>query len=603
MSKQTQGLAAVMPSTEELKTAGIRELSAEELLEVNGGRQVEGAINPYGPDPDIPDDPPSSSGSSSDYSSGSSGGSSGSSDTSNDSSSDSSNSGTSSDSSSNTSEDTSSSSSGSDTSDDNSSDSTSSSGSSSNASEDTSSSGSGSDTSNDSSSDSNNSSGSSSNASEDTSSSSSSDTSNDSSSDSYEDEECGNYDNSSSDTGSNASENTSSNNSYSPDYEDEEPGSYDNSCNNPDAGSSDSSSSSSSYPDKDNNDSYAKNHSESSSGGESSYTSPSKKNGKHTVDAGFNPETEHKGESYTESKRGFGERISSWFNRKKEETSNSPKQRFRRASKDSTVETQNGPTGQEKQSLKGTFLHIGNEGKTQTNKKDKSGHGIMDRSNKHTPGITSGSIKRPFSGSSYTPAEQNQEIPAQGMSFPNSDKSPVVPPVQKESEIIEEKQGIDRKNSKKFFNNENGTIKKPDMKFPIDMSKVTSIDEYGPREEMKIGDKTTKPVHGGMDIAAPEGTPILAATDGWVREISFNESSYGNYIVIGNDKGWTGTLTYYGHLKEAPSLAVGEPVKKGQQIGLVGSTGLSTGPHLHFEVRTNYGSTKHNPRDFFAVPF
>jgi len=280
MSKQTQGLAAVMPSTEELKTAGIRELSAEELLEVNGGRQVEGAINPYGPDPDIPDDPPSSSGSSSDYSSGSSGGSSSSSNTSDDSSSDSgsteTSSGSSIDSSSNTSEDTSSSSS-SDTSDDNSSDSNSSSGSSSNASEDTSSS-STSDTSNDSSSDSNSSSGSSSNASEDTSSSSSSDTSNDSSSDSYEDEECGNYDNSSSDTGSNASENTSSNNSYSPDYEDEEPGSYDNSCNNPDAGSSDSSSSSSSYPDKDNNDSYAKNHSESSSGNSA--------------------ETNHKGEAY-----------------------------------------------------------------------------------------------------------------------------------------------------------------------------------------------------------------------------------------------------------------------------------------------------------------
>ena len=293
MSKQTQGLAAVMPSTEELKTAGIRELSAEELLEVNGGRQVEGAINPYGPDPDIPDDPPSSSGSSSDYSSGSSSGSSGSSETS---------SGSSIDSSSNTSENTSSSSS-SDTSDDNSSDSTSSSGSSSNASEDTSSSGSGSNTSNDSSSDSNSSSGSSSNASEDTSSSSSSDTSNDSSSDSYEDEECGNYDNSSSDTGSNASENTSSNNSYSPDYEDEEPGSYDNSCNNPDAGSSDSSSSSSSYPDKDNNDSYAKNHSESSSG-------------------------------------------------------NSAEQRFSRASKDSTVETPNVPTRQEKKSLSDTHNKV-----------------------------------------------------------------------------------------------------------------------------------------------------------------------------------------------------------------------------------------------------
>jgi|GEM_PF-1788156 len=339
MSKQTQGLAAVMPSTEELKTAGIRELSAEELLEVNGGRQVEGAINPYGPDPDIPDDPPSSSGSSSDYSSGSSGGSSSSSNTSNDSSSDSSNSGTSSDSSSNTSEDTSSNSSGSDTSDDtdgytdypeagytNEYESGGSSG------ESTSDTGS--------------------NASENTSSNSSSDTSNDSSSDSYEDEECGSYDSSCNNPNAGSSDSGSS----SPSYEDEESGSYSYSNSNEisNNNSSNSSSSSSSYPDKDDNDSYAKNHSESSSGGESSYTSPSKKNGKHTVDAGFNPETEHKRESYTESKRGFGERISSWFNRKREETSNSPKQRFRRASKDSTVETQNVPRGQEKQSLSNT---------------------------------------------------------------------------------------------------------------------------------------------------------------------------------------------------------------------------------------------------------
>lgn len=343
MSKQTQGLAAGMPSTEELKTAGIRELSAEELLEVNGGRQVEGAISSYGPDPDIPDDPPSSSGSSSDNSSDSSGGSSGSSSTSNDSSSDSGSSETSSgssiDSSSNTSEDTSSSSSGSDTSDDTGgytdypeagyTDEYESGGSSGESTSDTGS-----------------------NASEDTSSSSSSDTSNDNSSDSYEDEECGSYDSSCNNPDAGSSDSGSS----SPSYEDEESGSYSYSSSNetPNNNSSNSSSSSSSYPDKGDSSSYAKNHSESSSGGESSYTSPSKKNGKHTVDAGFNPETEHKRESYTESKRGFGERISSWFNRKREETSNSPKQRFRRASKDSTVETQNGPTGQEKQSLSNT---------------------------------------------------------------------------------------------------------------------------------------------------------------------------------------------------------------------------------------------------------
>lgn len=255
MSKQTQGLAAVMPSTEELKTAGIRELSAEELLEVNGGRQVEGAISSYGPDPDIPDDPPSSSGSSSDNSSDSSGGSSGSSSTSNDSSSDSGSSETSSgssiDSSSNTSEDTSSSSSGSDTSDDTGgytdypeagyTDEYESGGSSGESTSDTGS-----------------------NASEDTSSSSSSDTSNDNSSDSYEDEECGSYDSSCNNPDAGSSDSGSS----SPSYEDEESGSYSYSSSNetPNNNSSNSSSSSSSYPDKGDNDSYAKNHSESSSG-------------------------------------------------------------------------------------------------------------------------------------------------------------------------------------------------------------------------------------------------------------------------------------------------------------------------------------------------
>lgn len=150
------------------------------------------------------------------------------------------------------------------------------------------------------------------------------------------------------------------------------------------------------------------------------------------------------------------------------------------------------------------------------------------------------------------------------------------------------------------FTDKNNTAVKSGMDFPIDMSKVTNIGEYGPRETIKIKGKKTKPFHDGMDFTAPADTDIFSATDGWVRE-NGNNNIYGNYVVICDDKGWTGTLTYYAHMNEASELPVGTPVEKGQRIGSVGSTGLSTGPHLHFEVRTDYGHTKHNPRDF--LPF
>ncbi len=88
--------------------------------------------------------------------------------------------------------------------------------------------------------------------------------------------------------------------------------------------------------------------------------------------------------------------------------------------------------------------------------------------------------------------------------------------------------------------------------------------------------------HKGQDISAPMGTPIIAAADGvvsiarWVR-------GYGNGIYI--DHG-NGLQTRYGHLSRI-DVVEGQPVKKGQHLGLVGSTGRSTGPHLHYEVRVN----------------
>jgi murein DD-endopeptidase MepM/ murein hydrolase activator NlpD len=88
--------------------------------------------------------------------------------------------------------------------------------------------------------------------------------------------------------------------------------------------------------------------------------------------------------------------------------------------------------------------------------------------------------------------------------------------------------------------------------------------------------------HAGQDIAAPLGTPIVAATAGTVAYAGW-ESGYGNYTCI--DRGG-GFATCYGHQVKI-LVTVGQTVAQGQEIGLVGSTGNSTGPHLHFEVRLN----------------
>jgi hypothetical protein len=84
--------------------------------------------------------------------------------------------------------------------------------------------------------------------------------------------------------------------------------------------------------------------------------------------------------------------------------------------------------------------------------------------------------------------------------------------------------------------------------------------------------------HTGIDIGAGYGTAILAAADGVVTTAAYNAGGYGNYIII--DHG-NGNKTLYAHMSQM-SAGVGQTVKQGQTIGFVGSTGLSTGPHLHF---------------------
>ena len=93
--------------------------------------------------------------------------------------------------------------------------------------------------------------------------------------------------------------------------------------------------------------------------------------------------------------------------------------------------------------------------------------------------------------------------------------------------------------------------------------------------------------HTGIDLAVPLGTPVFAAADGVVAlarpmtDGAGNLVGYGNYVVVLHD---TGLKTLYGHLL-AIGVKEGDVVKRGQLIGLVGSTGNSTGPHTHFEVR------------------
>jgi murein DD-endopeptidase MepM/ murein hydrolase activator NlpD len=100
-------------------------------------------------------------------------------------------------------------------------------------------------------------------------------------------------------------------------------------------------------------------------------------------------------------------------------------------------------------------------------------------------------------------------------------------------------------------------------------------------------------VHTGVDFAADEGTPILAAGDGVVVMAS-EYGGYGNATII--DHGG-GLATLYGH-QSAILVSEGQSVRRGQVIGRVGCTGACTGPHLHFEVRVN--GTPVNPVPYLS---
>jgi murein DD-endopeptidase MepM/ murein hydrolase activator NlpD len=127
-----------------------------------------------------------------------------------------------------------------------------------------------------------------------------------------------------------------------------------------------------------------------------------------------------------------------------------------------------------------------------------------------------------------------------------------------------------------YYNADAMSIKKNILSKPIKSSRITS--GFGMRKHPVLGYSR---MHNGIDFAAPTGTPILSAGNGVVTVIG-RKGGYGKYIKIKHDNTYS---TAYAHLnKFAKDLKKGSKVKQGQIIGYVGMTGITSGPHLHFEV-------------------
>ena len=132
-----------------------------------------------------------------------------------------------------------------------------------------------------------------------------------------------------------------------------------------------------------------------------------------------------------------------------------------------------------------------------------------------------------------------------------------------------------------YYDEQGNSAKKFLMRNPVKGGRYTS--GFGDRRHPLL--KYLR-MHTGVDWAAPTGTPILAAGDGTVERVG-REGGYGNYVRIRHANGFA---TAYGHMSRyAAGVEPGVSVKQGQIIGYVGSTGLSTGPHCHFEVLVNNG--------------
>lgn len=141
-------------------------------------------------------------------------------------------------------------------------------------------------------------------------------------------------------------------------------------------------------------------------------------------------------------------------------------------------------------------------------------------------------------------------------------------------------QFVNSKGDEGYFDETGKSVKSAFLKAPLQFKRISS---YFTKKRFHPILKYYR-AHEGIDYAAPIGTPVSAVGDGVVKKSQYS-GGYGNLVIIKHSNGYE---TYYGHLsKYGKGIKKGVRVKQGQVIGYVGSTGLSTGPHLDFRIKKN----------------
>ncbi|RZA19076.1 MAG: hypothetical protein EOP93_09715 [Lysobacteraceae bacterium] len=135
-----------------------------------------------------------------------------------------------------------------------------------------------------------------------------------------------------------------------------------------------------------------------------------------------------------------------------------------------------------------------------------------------------------------------------------------------------------RNGKPEYFTPDGRSLKRPFIRMPIPYARISS--GFGVRKHPVLGRMRG---HMGIDYAAGSGTPIMAAGDARVEFVG-RKGGYGNAVILNHGGGRT---TLYGHMSRFANVRPGQRIAQGTTIGYVGSTGMSTGPHLHYEFRVN----------------
>ena len=138
---------------------------------------------------------------------------------------------------------------------------------------------------------------------------------------------------------------------------------------------------------------------------------------------------------------------------------------------------------------------------------------------------------------------------------------------------------FDHDGKAEYFDQDGRPLKKAFIRMPVQYTRISS--RFTKARKHPVLGRTR--AHQGVDYGAPSGTPIMAAGDARVQFAGWR-GGYGRAVILDHGRGHT---TLYGHMSRFANIKTGQRVAQGTVIGYVGSTGLATGPHLHYEFRVN----------------